>query len=266
MVMLELRIERKDFSMISQHEYQARRQKLAAQLPANSIAVVAAAQEAHRNGDAHYRFRQDSDFHYLTGFNEPDALLVVISGTHCQSILFNRTRNPAEEQWTGKRLGQEGAVTELQMNAAFPIHALKIELPKLLMGKESIYYSFGKDSHLEEELMNALMTVKAQVRKGVKAPDNINDLEPILGEMRLFKSEAEIALMRRAAEISVAAHIRAMQACAKAHNEYELEAELIYELADRDVEVLPMIPSSVAGRTPVFFITQKIINPSEKVI
>jgi Xaa-Pro aminopeptidase len=130
MVKLELRIERKDFSMISQHEYQARRQKLAAQLPENSIAVVAAAQEAHRNGDAHYRFRQDSDFYYLTGFNEPDALLIVISGTHSQSIFFNRMRNPAEEQWTGKRLGQEGAVTELQMNAAFPIHALKIELPK----------------------------------------------------------------------------------------------------------------------------------------
>ncbi len=217
--------------MISQQEYRARRKKLAAQLPPDSIAVIAAAQEAHRNGDAHYRFRQDSDFYYLTGYNEPDGLLVITSSTTSQSILFNRPRNPVEEQWTGKRLGQEGAVAQLYMDAAFPNNEIKTELPKLLMGKERVYYSFGKEPVLEQTIMDALVLVKAQVRRGVKAPDNLKDLESILGEMRLFKSDAEIALMRRAAEISVAAHKRAMRACASAQNEYELEAELIYEFS-----------------------------------
>ncbi|RUR13516.1 Xaa-Pro aminopeptidase [Legionella sp. km772] len=214
--------------MISQQEYQARRKKLAQQLPNNSMAVIAAAKEVHRNGDAHYRFRQDSDFYYLTGFNEPDALLIVTAEPHSQSILFNRPRNPAEEQWTGKRLGQEGARSQLKMDAAYPLNELKAELAKLLIGKEKLYYSFGKDALLEQELMNALKAVKAQVRRGAKAPDNLNDLQPLLGEMRLFKSEAEIALMRRAAAISVEAHKRAMRVCTKVHHEYELEAELIY--------------------------------------
>lgn len=214
--------------MISQQEYQVRRQKLAAQLAEHSIAVIPAAKEAHRNGDTHYRFRQDSDFYYLTGFNEPDAVLMITSGTPSQSILFSRPRNPAEEQWTGKRLGQEGALEHLRMDAALAIHDLTAEFPNLLSGKENIYYSYGKNFCLEQELMAALMKVKAQVRRGVKAPDNLKDLGPILGEMRLFKSEAEIALMRRAAEISVEAHKRAMLACAQAENECELEAELIY--------------------------------------
>ncbi|MCL5272312.1 MAG: aminopeptidase P N-terminal domain-containing protein, partial [Gammaproteobacteria bacterium] len=116
------------------NEYKTRRLKLADQLLENSIAIIPAAGELLRNGDAHYRFRQDSDFYYLTGFNEPDALLVITSGPNSQSILFNRVRNPAEEQWTGKRLGQEGAVNELGMNAAFGVSAIAEELPKLLSG------------------------------------------------------------------------------------------------------------------------------------
>ena len=217
--------------MVKQQEYQARRKALAAKLPEQSIAVVAAAKEAHRNGDAHYRFRQDSDFYYLTGFNEPDALLLITSGLESQSILFNRPKNPAEEQWTGKRLGQQGAVDYLGMDLAFSLDNLKQELVDLLIGKEKIYYSFGKNVLLEQQIMDAIMTVKSQVRRGIKAPTSINDLEPFISEQRLFKSEAEIALMRRAAEISVAAHKRAMRMCAQVKNEYELEAELTYEFS-----------------------------------
>lgn len=233
--------------MISQQEYQTRRKKLAAQLPTNSIALIAGAQELHRNGDAHYRFRQESDFYYLTGFNEPDTLLLITSEKCSRSILFNRPRNSAEEQWTGKRLGQEAAVTQLGMDSSFSIHDLANELPKLLMGIDGLYYSFGKNASLERQIMDALMQVKAQVRKGIKAPDNLNDLEPILSEMRLFKSEAEITLMRRAAEISVEAHKKAMRACASAKNEWELEAELIYEFTRqgcRSVAYDPIVGSS----------------------
>ena len=217
--------------MIDQNEYATRRKKLAEQLPEGSVAFIAAATEVYRNGDTHYRFRQNSDFYYLTGFNEPDAILVISASKHPHCTLFNRTRNVAEEQWTGRRLGQEGAIEQLKMDTAYPIHSVKEELPKLLMEKALVYYSFGKNPFLEQQIMDALIFVKSQMRRGAKAPDNLCDLEPILGELRLFKSDAEIDLMRRAAQISVDAHKRAMRVCKKVHFEYELEAELIYEFS-----------------------------------
>lgn len=215
--------------MISQDEYRARRQKLAAQLAADSIAIIAAAPELIRNGDSHYRFRQDSNFYYLTGFNEPEALLLITAGTDSRSILFNRPRNPEQEQWTGRRLGQEDACAQLQMDAAFPLHASTEELPKLLMGCSALYYSFGKNPALEQQIMQALTRVKALVRRGVKAPECLVDLDPVLSELRLFKSDAELELMRRAAQISVAAHQKAMRVCKNSSYEFELEAELLYE-------------------------------------
>ena len=216
--------------MISQSEYQARRRKLTDQLPVDSIAIIPAAHELIRNGDAHYRFRQDSNFYYLTGFDEPDALLVLSAGKECYSILFNRPRNLAEEQWTGMRLGQEGALTELGMDAAFPVSSLAEELPKLLSGTVSVYYLLGRRPDVEKSIFQAINTLKGQVRLGVKAPETLGDLEPILSEMRLFKSEAEINLLRHAAAISISAHQRAMQQCKHLEHEYQLEAELNYEL------------------------------------
>ncbi|MFT4060037.1 MAG: Xaa-Pro aminopeptidase [Legionella sp.] len=215
--------------MITQQEYKTRRKRLAQDLPEGSIAIIPAAQEAPRNGDTYYRFRQDSNFYYLTGFNEPDALLVVIAGDKDHSILFNRPRNPTEERWTGIRLGQEGAGAELGMAAAFPLISLAEQLPQLLIGKSAIYYAIARHSELETIITNAMLVVKNQVRRGVKAPERLCDLEPILGEMRLFKSEAEIELMRQAARISVEAHLRAMRQCKHVHYEYQLEAELNYE-------------------------------------
>lgn len=217
--------------MISPQEYQTRRNKLAQKLPEGSIAIIPAAHEALRNGDAHYRFRQDSNFYYLTGFNEPDALLVLITGANPQSILFNRRRNPAEEQWTGKRLGQDGALAELGMHAAFPIESVAEELPKLFNGKTAVYYALARNPAMEKTIMRALVALKDQVRRGVKVPDQLCDLEPVLGEMRLFKSDAELDLMRQAASISVKAHEQAMRRCKHLEHEYQLEAELIYEFS-----------------------------------
>lgn len=217
--------------MMTQQEFQARRKKLAEQLPADSVAVIPAARELLRNGDAHYRFRQDSNFYYLTGFNEPDALLVITAGKEGKSILFNHSRNPMQEQWTGKRLGQEGALKELDMHAAFSLASIVDELPKLLAGKSAVYYALGRNPQLEEQLMHALNSLKEQARRGIKSPEILGDLEPILGEMRLFKSDAEVDLMRRAARISVDAHKRAMQLCKNMEYEYQLEAELVYEFS-----------------------------------
>ncbi|MDI9818971.1 MULTISPECIES: Xaa-Pro aminopeptidase [unclassified Legionella] len=217
--------------MITQQEYQARRRQLAAGLPQGAIAIIPAANEVLRNGDAHYRFRQDSDFYYLTGFNEPEALLLVIAGQKGESYLFNRPLNPTQEQWTGKRLGQEGAIEQLGVDAAYPIDRLDFQLPELLANKTAIYYAIGRHPVYERRILQALQLVKRQIRRGVKAPGALFDLEPILSELRLFKSKAEIALMRKAAEISVAAHQRAMKACRRADNEYQLEAELLYEFS-----------------------------------
>jgi Xaa-Pro aminopeptidase len=217
--------------MITQKEFQARRKKLAEQLPENSVALIPAAHELLRNGDSHYRFRQDSNFYYLTGFNEPDALLVITNSKEFQSILFNRSSNPVEEQWTGKRLGQEGAIKELHMDQAFPITAIDQELPKLLAGKSALHYAFGRSEQLEKQIVHCLNNLKTLVRKGVKVPETLCDLEPVLGDMRLFKSEAEVELLRQAARISVDAHKRAMQLCQNMEYEYQLEAELTYEFS-----------------------------------
>ncbi|KTC86859.1 Xaa-Pro aminopeptidase [Legionella brunensis] len=215
--------------MITKQEYQSRRRQLASKLPQGAIAVIPAAQEVLRNGDAHYRFRQDSDFYYLTGFNEPDALLVIVAGDKDESYLFNRPRNPSQEQWTGKRLGQEQACNVLGVSGAYSIEELDAQLPEMLKGKTLIYYAIGRYPFYEKRILQALQTIKGQIRRGIKAPEGLYDLESILSEQRLFKSEAEIALMRKAAEISVAAHERAMKFCRQAENEYELEAELLHQ-------------------------------------
>ncbi len=211
-------------------DYKARRRDLAKRLPPNCIAVIPAASETLRNGDAHYRFRQDSDFYYLTGFNEPDALLLITSGTGSVSLLFNRPRNPAEEQWTGKRLGQDDARRVLGVDGAWPLSELEERLPALLTDNNAVYYAMGRYPAWEVRIQHAWQAVKSHARRGMKAPEAFCDLAPVLGDMRLFKSEAEIALMRQAGNITVSAHQRAMQACQQAKYEYQLEAEIIHEL------------------------------------
>lgn len=216
--------------MITRQEFQARRQVLASRLPHDSIALVPAAREVIRNGDTHYPFRQSSDFYYLTGFNEPDALLIIVGGQNGESILFNRSRHPEEEQWTGRRLGPEEAPTHLGVDAAFSLDVLDKKLPEILQGKQSIYSLIGLSHHWDKRILDAWKNLNAQSRRGIVAAERFCDLAPLLSEMRLIKSDHEIACMRRAAKISVAAHQRAMRACRYARHEYELEAEIRYEL------------------------------------
>ena len=210
--------------------YSFRRQKLARLLPANSIAIIPAAAECIRNGDAHYRFRQDSDFYYLTGFKEPEAVLLVIAGDDAHSVIFNRSRVPHEELWTGPRLGQEEACHVLQVDEAFPIAAFEKKLPEYLAGKKCIYYPVGRYPDYETCVFRAWQVVKGQTRRGVASPESFADLAGILSELRVIKSDDEITLMREAARISVLAHLRAMRACRSLKTENELEAELLYAL------------------------------------
>lgn len=216
--------------MISLSEYQNRRKHLAMQLPQGSIALIPAARECLRNGDAHYRFRQDSDFYYLTGFNEPDALLLITAGQQSESVLFNRERNFSEEQWTGKRLGQEGACEQLGVDVAYPLATLDTQLPQCFADKTAILYPVGRYPAWDKLIFDTWKIVKGKIRQGTNPPESFSDVGLILGEMRLFKSDAELQLMREASRVSVAAHQRAMRACLNATYEYELEAEILYEL------------------------------------
>lgn len=213
---------------IHQREYQARRAALSQAIPSNTVAIIPSAEEVARNGDAHYRFRQSSDFYYLTGFNEPDAVLVIY-GQSDETLLFNRLRDPLLEQWNGRRLGQEGAAEALGVSNAYPIDEFGRRVLEVVADRTAVYIPFGKDIGFERKIMDALQSVKAQVRRGVNAPVHVSDISPILSEMRLFKSPSEIAIMQKAADISVRAHIRAMQHCKHLSYEYELEAELLYE-------------------------------------
>ncbi|WP_133128120.1 Xaa-Pro aminopeptidase [Legionella nagasakiensis] len=233
--------------MITKKEYQARRHTLAMKLPIDSLAIIPAANELVRNGDAHYRFRQDSDFYYLTGFNEPDALLCITSGKNSESILFNRPRDPMQEQWTGRRLGQEDAREVLGISAAYPLSHVEKHLPKLLANRQAVYYPMGRYTFWERCIRQAWNEVKSQARRGIKAPEAFCDIAPVLSEMRLIKSEAEIGLMRKAAAISVAAHQRAMQICRQAHYEYHLEAELLHEFTRQGCRSVAYDPIVAGG-------------------
>lgn len=210
--------------------YQERRRALGAALSDDSIAIIPAAKESKRNGDTYYRFRQDSDFYYFTGHNEPDALLLITSGPDSQSILFNRPRDAASELWTGKRLGQEGAILLLGMNEAHALSELNTVLPQYLAGKTHVYFGLNRSSFWDKVVLDAVSHIKAQSRRGLAAPQSIHSLDELIGEMRVFKSDEEIQLMRKAAQISVAAHEHAMKYCRPGLYEYELEAELNYVL------------------------------------
>ncbi len=216
--------------MISQQEYQQRRQHLMQQMGEKSIAIIAAAPEYLRNNDAHYRYRQNSDFYYLTGFSEPEAVAVLIPGNNSgEYILFNRQRNPEQELWTGRRVGQEAAITDYAATQSFAIEQLEMKLPELLQQRRRIYYAVGREKNLDNLILHSIDRLRGMVRTGINAPDTFINIEHLIHEMRLRKSHAEIELMRKAAQISVAAHNRAMRACKTAQYEYELEAELLYE-------------------------------------
>ena len=210
-------------------DFGLRRQTLAKQLPPNAVAVIPAAKEILRNGDADYRFRQQSDFYYLTGFEEPEAVLILISAPEIQSILYTRPRNSAEEQWQGKRLGPDGACAALGVDKAFSIAELDAHLPNLFLDKQAVVYAIGQNNAWDKRISMALQHSKQQQRSGHTVPETLWDLSPILGELRLIKSASEIGLMREAARITVAAHQRAMRAVKHLNFEYELEAELLYE-------------------------------------
>ena len=193
------------------------------------VAILSTSREMTRNSDCFFPFRHDSYFYYLSGFTEPEAVLVLSAGTTCQSILFCREKNPEREIWDGFMYGPPAAQEKYGFDAAFPITELEQQLPNLLADVPAVFHTQGYHRHLDDQLQRSLNAVRGRSRSGVQAPQLTIDLHGILNEMRLFKDASEIALMQKAASISAQAHRRAMQITCPGMFEYELEAEMLHE-------------------------------------
>jgi len=232
---------------MKQSEFKRRRKALMQQIGKDNIALIASASSHTRNRDVEFPFRQDSDFYYLTGFNEADSLAVFIPGREQgEYILFCREFDEKKALWEGAHAGLEGATEHYDADDSFPIDDMDEILPGLLENKSKVFYPMGKDSDLDHQILEWITHIRKQSRNGINAPGELVSLEHILHEMRLFKSPAELKLMRHAAEVSCKAHARAMQQCKAGLFEYQIESEVVHEFMQQGLRYVAY-PSIVAG-------------------
>ena len=210
------------------------------------IAVIPTAAESIRNKDAHFPYRFDSYFHYLTGFNEPESVVVVIGGKPSRSILFCRAKHEERETWDGFRYGPEEAKTQFNFDDAFAIDEIDKILPQLIENRDAIFTPIGIESNWDNKMMGWLNKTRSRAREGIAAPASLIDVREILDEMRLIKDPDELNIMRRAAKISAEAHVNAMLATRPEKYEYEIEAELLYHFKKNGSQ-FPAYTSIVAG-------------------
>lgn len=221
--------------MIKPAEFARRRKQLMRMADEDAILILPSAPLRVRSHDTHYPYRQDSDFWYLSGFPEPEAVLVLVPGRkHGETLLFCRDRDPEREAWDGPRAGPEGAVEAYGVDDAYPITDLDEILPGLLEGRSRVYYHFGRDTEFDLKLIGWVNRVRSQVRQGAQPPHEFLELGHLLHELRLFKSAAELKLMRRAAAIAAEAQLAAMRATRPGGREYEVEAALQYVYRKND--------------------------------
>jgi Xaa-Pro aminopeptidase len=222
---------------MQQKEFTRRRKQLMRMMGPDSIAILPTNSEQLRNRDVLFPFRPDSDFYYLTGFAEPEAVAVLVPGReHGEYLLFCRDRDPDMETWNGRRAGPEGAVQQYAADDAFPIGDIDDILPGLLENRERVFYTMGTRPEFDKRVMGWLNRIRSQSRAGQRAPDEFVSLEHSVHDMRLYKSRAEIKAMRQAAVISARAHRRVMQVCQPGMMEYELEAEFWHEFRKAGAE------------------------------
>ncbi len=205
-----------------------RRRALLERMGPGSIALLPAAPSMPRNRDVHYPFRQDSDFYYLTGFPEPEAIAVLAPGGEQEFLLFCRERDPRMETWHGRRAGPQGAMDRYGVDNAHPIAEIDKLLPPLLENRERVFYAIGYNPAFDRQVMDWINQVRGKARTGVRAPVMFVALEHLLHAMRLRKEPEEIAVMRESARIAAEAHHRAMRACRPGMMEYEIEAEIFH--------------------------------------
>ena len=208
-------------------EFARRRKQLMETMGNRAIAIIPTAQVRIRNRDVEFPFRADSDFYYLTGFAEPEAVAVLVPNRpQGEYILFCRERDPEREAWDGLRAGLEGATELYGADDAFPFSDMEDILPGLLENKARVYYTMGLDADFDHRVVGWVTQIRGRGRAGVRAPEEFIALGHVLHDMRLFKSKAEVTAMRQAAQITVEAHRRAMRVCRPGMYEYQIEAEL----------------------------------------
>ena len=236
--------------------YSDRRARLLAQMEAGSVAVIGTAPEVARNADAEYPYRHDSSFYYLSGFSEPEAVLVLVAprgAAGAQSILFCREKHLESEIWDGYRYGPDAARESFGFDFAFPIGALDEHMVRQLSNATALYAPLGRSAAADEQQRRWLAGVRRLSRSGTSAPPVLRDLPPLVDEMRLFKDDHERAIMLRAGEISAGAHARAMRHAAAQGRagagifEYELEAELLHEFRRHGAQFPAYTPIVASG-------------------
>ncbi|HEY1589699.1 MAG TPA: Xaa-Pro aminopeptidase, partial [Rhodanobacter sp.] len=211
---------------IAPDEFARRRRQLMQMAGEDAVLLVAAATERMRNADAAWPYRQDSDFHYLGGFPEADAVLALLPGRkHGEAVLFCRERDPARERWHGQTIGTERAVAEYGMDDAFPIEDIDDILPGMIEGRGRVYCHFGREPEFDAQLLGWMRKLR-QLRGGGVVPKEFVALGHLLHDLRLYKSRAELKLMRAAAGIAGEAHLAAWRCARPGRHEYEVEAEL----------------------------------------
>ena len=208
--------------------YSERRSKLASKVLEDSAIIVSSATVKTRVSDTDYAYRQDSNFYYLSGYEEPESLLLIRPSKKEQFIIFCRDRDPLREQWDGFRTGQDGAIELYDADASYSINSLDQIMPNLLEGIKNIYFSMSAPSNVDLKITHWLEEIRKNTRAGAEPPQNLLSLDSILHEMRLIKEDHEMDLMKKAADITTEAHIRAMQAVTPGMFEYQLEAEYLY--------------------------------------
>ena len=219
-------------------EFARRRRQFMRMLGRDAIAVLPAAPVRHRNGDIAYAYRQDSQFYYLSGFPEPDAVAVLVPGrSQAEYLLFVREHDELRESWEGAWAGTDGAVERYGADDAFPIEDIDDILPGLMEARPQVYYSMGTHPDFDSHILSWLNGLRAQARQAAGAPHEFVALRHVLDDMRLYKSRAELATLRRAAQISVNAHRRAMRFARPGRMEYEVMAELLHEFRSHNADM-----------------------------
>jgi len=232
---------------MTKKEFAKRRQQLMEIMGKNSIAILPNSEVSSRNRDVDYPYRSDSNFHYLSGFDEPESVIVIVPGRpHGEYLLFCRERKLEKEIWNGYRAGQEGAIKNFDADDSYPISDLDDILPGLLEEREKVFYTMGNIASFDQRIVGFLNHLRQATRQGKHSPTEIIELDHCLNELRLFKSTAEIKAMRKAGEISAKAHIRAMQFTQPGHWEYQVEAEIIHEFMKNNCRS-SAYPSIVGG-------------------
>ncbi len=231
-----------------------------------SIIILLAAPARIRNNDAFYPYRQDSDFLYLSGFREHEALLVMIpddQGGKC--ILFCRSRDPEREMWDGAMVGLEAAVSDYGMDHAHDFTEVGKRLPDLLHDKDRIYYDLGRNPLFDQRLIGWLNDFRGKSRKSFHAPEEIHALDHMLHDMRVYKSREELSAMRRAAKVTIEAHERAMKVCEPGMNEADIHAELLHTFTGHLCEpsYLPIVGGGANGCVLHYIANKDVLNDGD---